>query len=76
MELNALLSREAKASRHCFVALISNLSITLEGSLRNKARFDEMEAAPDILEHPQQAESVAATIIAVLMENVEQLRQV
>ena len=76
MGLNALLFREAKASRRYFAALISNLPITLEGSLRNKARFDKMEAAPDILESPQLAESVATTTIAVLMENVEQLRQV
>ena len=74
MELNALLPREAKASRRYFAALISNFPIALEGSLRNKVRFDKVEATPDILERLQRAESVAATIITVLMESVEQLR--
>ena len=76
MEMNALLPREAKSSRRYFAALISNFPIAVEGSLRNKVRFDKMEATPDIIERLQKAESVASTIIAVLMESVEQLRQV
>jgi putative membrane protein len=76
MEMNALLPREAKSSRRYFAVLISNFPIALEGSLRNKPRFDKMEATPDIIERLQKAENVASTIIAVIMESVEQLRQV
>ena len=76
MEMNALLPREAKSSRRYFAALISDFPIAIEGSLRNKVRFDKMKATPDIIEHLQKAENVSSTIIAVLMESGEQLRQV
>ena len=76
MEMNTLLPREAKSSRRYFAALISNFPIAMDGSLRNRMRFEKMEATPDIMERLQSAESVPATIIAVLMESVEQLRQV
>ncbi len=76
MELNALLPREAHASRRYFAALISNFPLALQGSLRNNIRFDKLEATPDIMERLRTAENVPTTIIAVIMESVEQLRQV
>ena len=76
MELNAVLPRDAAASRRYFAALISNFPLALKGSLRGHMKFEQMEATPDILERLRQAESVPATILAVLQESVEQLRQV
>ena len=76
MEINALLPREARASRRYFAALISNFPIALEGSLRNNIRFDKMEATPDVMDRLKTAENTATTIIAVLMESMEQLRKV
>ena len=58
MEMNALLPRDAKSSRRYFAALISNFPIALEGSLRNRVRFDKMEATPDIIDHLQKAEKI------------------
>lgn len=76
MEFNAVLPREAIASRRYFAALISNFPFALKGSLRGDMKFEQMEATPDILERLRSAENVAATILAVLQESVEQLRQV
>ena len=76
IELNAVLPREAAASRRYFAALISNFPFALKGSLRGHMKFEQMEATPDILERLRQAESVPATILCVLQESVEQLRQV
>jgi putative membrane protein len=76
MELNALLPREALASRRYFAALISNFPLAVQGTLRNNLRFDKLEATPDIMERLRNAENVPSTIIAVIMESVEQLRKV
>ncbi|RZJ94838.1 MAG: hypothetical protein EOO60_02110 [Hymenobacter sp.] len=76
IELNAVLPRDAAASRRYFAALISNFPFALKGSLRNQMKFEQMEATPDILERLRQAENVAVTLLAVLQESLEQLRQV
>lgn len=76
MEFNAVLPREALASRRYFAALISNFPFALKGSLRGQIKFEQMETTPDIIERLRTAENVAATILAVLQESVEQLRQV
>lgn len=76
IELNAVLPRDAAASRRYFAALISNFPFALKGSLRNQMKFEQMEATPDILERLRAAENVAVTILAVLQESLEQLRQV
>lgn len=76
LELNAVLPRDACASRRYFAALISNFPFALKGSLRNNIKFEQMEATPDIMERLQTADNVAATILAVLQESIEQLRQV
>ena len=76
MELNAVLPRDALSSRRYFAALISNFPFALKGSLRGQMKFEQMEATPDIVERLRNAESVAATILAVLQESIEQLRQV
>jgi putative membrane protein len=76
MEINALLPKEAHSSRRYFAALISNFPIALQGNLRNNIRFEKLEATPDIMERLRAAENVPSTIIAVLMESMEQLRKV
>ena len=76
IELNAVLPREAAASRRYFAALISNFPFALKGSLRNEMKFEQMEATPDIIARLRTAENVAVTLIAVLQESIEQLRQV
>lgn len=76
IELNALLPRDAVASRRYFAALISNFPFALKGSLRGHLKFEQMEATPDIMERLRTAENTATTIVAVLQESVEQLRQV
>ncbi|MGI4835272.1 MAG: bestrophin family protein [Janthinobacterium lividum] len=76
IELNALLPKDALASRRYFAALISNFPIALKGSLRGEMKFEQMEATPDIIERLRKAENVATTILSVLQESVEQLRQV
>ena len=76
MELNAVLPHNAGASRRYFAALISNFPIALKGALRGGVQFEQMEATPDIVERLRRAESVTATLIAVLQESIEQLRQV
>ncbi|GAB3637629.1 bestrophin family ion channel [Hymenobacter arcticus] len=76
IELNAVLPRDAAASRRYFAALISNFPFALKGSLRNQMKFEQMEATPDILERLRAAENVAVTLLAVLQESLEQLRQV
>lgn len=76
IELNAVLPRDAVASRRYFAALISNFPFALKGSLRSEMKFEQMEATPDILERLRSAENVATTILTVLQESIEQLRQV
>lgn len=76
IELNAVLPSDAAASRRYFAALISNFPFALKGSLRNQMKFEQMEATPDILERLRTAENVAVTLLAVLQESLEQLRQV
>lgn len=76
IELNAVLPRDAAASRRYFAALISNFPFALKGSLRNQMKFEQMEATPDILDRLRTAENVAVTLLAVLQESLEQLRQV
>ena len=44
--------------------------------MRGGVQFEQMEATPDIVERLRRAESVTATLIAVLQESIEQLRQV
>jgi putative membrane protein len=75
-ELNALLPKEAKANRRYYAALISNFPIALKGALREGVQFHQLEATPDIIDRLRAAESVTTTIVAVLMESLEQLRQV
>jgi putative membrane protein len=76
LELNAVLPRDACASRRYFAALISNFPFALKGSLRSNMKFEQMEATPDIMERLQTADNVATTILSVLQESIEQLRQV
>lgn len=76
MEINAVLPRNATASRRYFAALISNFPLALKGSLRGRINFDQLEATPDIMERLQTTENVPTCIVSVLMESVEQLRQV
>jgi putative membrane protein len=76
MEFNAVLPRDALSSRRYFAALISNFPFALKGSLRGQIKFEQMETTPDIIERLRTAENVAATILAVLQESIEQLRQV
>lgn len=76
MELNAVLPCDAAASRRYFAALISNFPFALKGSLRGEVKFGQMEATPDIIERLRSAENVAATLLCVLQESIEQLRQV
>lgn len=76
IELNAVLPRDAAASRRYFAALISNFPFALKGSLRDQMKFEQMEATPDIIERLKGAENVATTILAVIQESIEQLRQV
>lgn len=76
IELNAVLPRDAVASRRYFAALISNYPFALKGSLRSEMKFEQMEATPDITERLRTAENVATTLLSVLQESVEQLRQV
>jgi putative membrane protein len=76
LELNAVLPRNACASRRYFAALISNFPFALKGSLRSSMKFEQMEATPDIMERLQTADNVATTILSVLQESIEQLRQV
>lgn len=76
MELNAILPKDATASRRYFAALISNFPIALKGALREGVKFEQLEATPDIIDRLRAAESVTSTIVATLQESVEQLRQV
>ena len=76
IEFNAVLPRDAVASRRYFAALISNFPFALKGSLRGQMKFEQMETTPDIMERLRSAENVAATLLAVLQESLEQLRQV
>ena len=76
IELNAVLPCDAAASRRYFAALISNFPFALKGSLRDQMKFEQMEATPDIIERLKGAENVATTILAVIQESIEQLRQV
>lgn len=76
IELNAVLPRDAVASRRYFAALISNFPFALKGSLRSEMKFEQMESTPDIVERLRSAENVATTILCVLQESIEQLRQV
>ncbi|GAA4500556.1 bestrophin family ion channel [Hymenobacter ginsengisoli] len=75
-EFNAVLPRDATASRRYFAALISNFPFALKGSLRGEMKFEQMESTPDIMERLRTAENVAIALISVLQESVEQLRQV
>ena len=75
-EFNAVLPREAAASRRYFAALISNFPLALKGSLRGEVKFEQLEATPDIMERLRAAEHVATTLIVALQESIEQLRQV
>lgn len=76
MEINAVLPRNATASRRYFAALISNFPLALKGSLRGRINFEQLEATPDIMERLEATESVPTCIVSVLMESIEQLRQV
>ncbi|GGG38264.1 bestrophin family protein [Hymenobacter glacieicola] len=76
MEINAVLPRDAVASRRYFAALISNFPLALKGTLRGRVNFDQLEATPDIMERLHTTESVTTCLVAVLQESLEQLRQV
>jgi len=76
VELNAILPRDAAASRHYFAALISNFPFALKGSLRGQIKYEQLDAAPDVLARLRAAENVVTTLLALMQESVEQLRQV
>lgn len=76
IELNAVLPRDASASRRYFAALISNFPFALKGSLRNEMKFEQMESTPDIVERLRNSDNVATSILCALQESIEQLRQV
>lgn len=76
MEINAVLPRNATTSRRYFAALISNFPLALKGSLRGHINFAQLEATPDIMERLGTAENVPTCLVSVLMESIEQLRQV